>query len=273
MFFAICCVFIIPDFPHTTKWLTAEQRAYAAWRLKMDAEEEDDRHATSVKHGLVLALKDWRLYIFALMLHSNVLAGTFQYIFPSIVQTLGFGRIQTLLLTVPVWFLAWFIACAVTWNADRTGDRAFHIIIASLVSMVGNICVASSGAVGVRFLGMFLMPIGAVSAFPVMTAWIANSFIRPLVKRASAIAICNAFANASSAYGTFMYPASQEPRYMAGSLGNAAVCLIAAALALALRFIHKRENKKLEALEAEGVADPAGVAGGDRRGVGFRYVY
>ena len=66
----------------------------------MDAEEEDDRHATSVMGGLVMALKDWRLYIFMLMLHANVLAGTFQYIFPSIVQTLGFGRIETLLLTV-----------------------------------------------------------------------------------------------------------------------------------------------------------------------------
>jgi hypothetical protein len=117
------------------------------------------------------------------------------------------------------------------------------------------------------------MPIGAVSAFPVMTAWIANSFLRPLVKRASAIAICNAFANASSAYGTFMYPASDEPRYAPGSAGNAAVCLTAAALAFALRIIHKRENKKLERLEAEGVVDPAGVAGGDRRGLGFRYVY
>jgi hypothetical protein len=102
MFFAICCALVIPDFPHTTKWLTPEQRAYAAWRLKMDAEEEDDRHATGVMQGLMMALKDWRLYVFMLMLHANVLAGTFQYIFPSIVQTLGFGRIQTLLLTVCV---------------------------------------------------------------------------------------------------------------------------------------------------------------------------
>jgi hypothetical protein len=100
MFFAICCTLVIPDFPHTTKWLTPEQQAYAAWRLKMDAEEEDDRHATGVMQGLLLAVKDWRLYVFMLMLHANVLAGTFQYIFPSIVQTLGFGRIQTLLLTV-----------------------------------------------------------------------------------------------------------------------------------------------------------------------------
>lgn len=114
---------------------------------------------------------------------------------------------------------------------------------------------------------------GAVSAFPVMTAWIANSFLRPLVKRASAIAICNAFANTASAYGSFMYPAAHEPRYMPGSIGNACVCVVAALLALALRFVHKRENKKLEKAEAEGVVDPAGIAGGDRRGFGFRYVY
>lgn len=91
---------VIPDFPATTKWLTPEQRAYAAYRLKMDAEEEDDANSTTVMEGLMLCLKDWRLYVFMMMLHSNVLSGTFQYIFPSIVGTLGFPRIQTLLLTV-----------------------------------------------------------------------------------------------------------------------------------------------------------------------------
>lgn len=60
---------------------------------------------------------------------------------------------------------------------------------------------------------------------------------------------------------------------MPGSLGNAGVCFVAALLAYALRVIHKRENKKLEKLEAEGIMDPAGVTGGDQRGKGFRYVY
>lgn len=241
----------------------------------MDADEEDDQHATGLMQGLVYCLKDWRLYIFALMLHSNILCGTFQYIFPSIVQTLGFPRIQTLLLTVPVWFLAWIIACGTTWSADRFKDRSYHVIAASLLSAVGNVLVAASSNTGVRFFGMFLMPIGTVSAFPIMTAWIANSFIRPLVKRASAIAICNAFANTASAYGSFMYPATDEPQYLPGSLGNAGVCVVAALLALVLRLVHKRENKKLERAEAEGIADPAGVgvAGGDQRGFGFRYVY
>ena len=117
MFFAICCTLVLPDFPHTTKWLTPEERAYAAWRLKMDAEEEDNRHATGITKGLMMALKDWRLYIFMLMLHANVLAGTFQYIFPSIVQTLGFGRIETLLLTVSIRF------CVRDFKITLTNDR------------------------------------------------------------------------------------------------------------------------------------------------------
>ena len=111
---------------------------------------------------------------------------------------------------------------------------------------------------------------GAVSAFPVMTAWIANSFIRPLVKRASAIAICNAVANCASAYGAFLYPIAHEPQYMPGSTGNACVCIISALLALTLRFINKRENRKLDEVEREGAVDPAEA---DQRGIGFRYVY
>lgn len=58
---------------------------------------------------------------------------------------------------VPVWFAAWFVACGVTWSADRTGDRSYHIIAGSVVSAVGNILVAASSNTGVRFFGMFLV--------------------------------------------------------------------------------------------------------------------
>lgn len=56
------------------------------------------------------------------------------------------------------------------------------------------------------------------------------------------------------------------------------ICLLVAALAVVLRFVHLRENKKLEEAEkgpavepGVGVDDDAGLAG--RRAAGFRYVY
>ena len=111
---------------------------------------------------------------------------------------------------------------------------------------------------------------GAVSAYQIIVAWVANSFIRPMVKRSSAIAICNAIGNCASIYGTYFYPKAHEPQYMQGSAANAGVCLVIALLALVLRFVHQWENKKLEKIEQEGTA---AVAGEDRRAFGFRYVY
>ena len=95
--------FVLPDYPHTTRWLSEEDRAFAAWRLKADINEDDKRHARSTVDGLKLALKDYRLYLFVLLQHISLLSQTFQYFFPAIVGTLGYGPIQTLWLTTPVW--------------------------------------------------------------------------------------------------------------------------------------------------------------------------
>ena len=100
---AILAAFVLPDYPHTTKWLTEEERAFAAWRLLSDINEADERHSKSIWAGVKLAVRDYRLYVFILLQHISLLSQTFQYFFPSIVGTLGYGRIETLWLTAPVW--------------------------------------------------------------------------------------------------------------------------------------------------------------------------
>ena len=100
---AIVAGLVLPDYPHTTRWLTEEERAFAAWRLLSDINEVDERHSKSIWAGVKLAVKDYRLYIFILFQHISLLSQTFQYFFPSIVGTLGYGRIETLWLTAPVW--------------------------------------------------------------------------------------------------------------------------------------------------------------------------
>ncbi|KAL2008353.1 hypothetical protein VTN00DRAFT_8335 [Thermoascus crustaceus] len=116
---------------------------------------------------------------------------------------------------------------------------------------------------------MFPMPMGAVSAYQIILSWVANSFPRPMVKRSSVIAICNMIGNASSIYGSYMYPASAAPQYVSGGSANAALCFLVALLALIIHFVHVRENKKLERAENEQVESGNDV---DRRAQGFRYV-
>lgn len=94
---------MLPDYPHTTRWLTKEEQSFAAWRLLEDIHETDHRHSRSITEGIKLAVKDYRLYLFVLLQHVSLLSQTFQYFFPSIVGTLNYGPIITLWLTAPVW--------------------------------------------------------------------------------------------------------------------------------------------------------------------------
>ena len=114
--FAMVAAFILPNYPHTTTWLTKEEQAFAAWRLLDDINEVDAYKDASVWDGVKLAVKDYRLYIFVLMQHISLLSQSFQYFFPSILGTLGYGRIVTLWLTAPCW------VCMVQHNTSIIAD-------------------------------------------------------------------------------------------------------------------------------------------------------
>lgn len=119
---AICAAFILPNYPHTTKWLTEEERAFSAWRLAQDINEADAYGEQSLWDGIKMALRDYRLYIFVLFQHVSLVSQTFQYFFPTIVGTLGYGKIVTLWLTAPVWvsfyiiLYSWYQSILITFT-------------------------------------------------------------------------------------------------------------------------------------------------------------
>lgn len=94
---------VLPNYPHTTKWLNEEERAFAAWRLAQDISEVDAYGENTVWDGVKMAMRDYRLYLFVLLQHISLVSQTFQYFFPTIVGTLGYGKITTLWLTAPAW--------------------------------------------------------------------------------------------------------------------------------------------------------------------------
>lgn len=71
------------------------------------------------------------------------------------------------------WFATFLISLLVTWTAGKTNDRSIHIICLMCVSCIGNIIVITSTNNAVRFFAMFLMPMGAVSAYQILVAWVA----------------------------------------------------------------------------------------------------
>jgi MFS family permease len=133
--------------------------------------------------------------------------------FPSVVQTLKYGNIQTLLLTTPPYVLAVLTTMANAWHADRTGERLLHVVIPLCVGVVAFILAAATTATAPRYVAMMLMVPGVYTGYVVCLAWISNSIPRPPAKRAAALAMINAVSNCSSIYASYMYPESAAPRY------------------------------------------------------------
>ena len=118
---AIAAIFILPDFPTTTKWLTPLERSLAIRRMAEDGglnigdQEETEkepsvlpdnvaisqsrllRRLTASGSGFWLAVLDFKVWWLALALTSEVTALSFNAFFPTLGATLGFNTTITFL--------------------------------------------------------------------------------------------------------------------------------------------------------------------------------
>jgi hypothetical protein len=136
---------------------------------------------------------------------------SFTYFFPSIVNTLGFPRVETLLLTAPPYFLAFLFSLLNSWHSGRTGEHCFHIVAACVISAVGQIISMTTYKTGPRYFAMFLQAMGSFSAFQVILPWVSSTVARPKSKRAVTLALATAVSNATNIATAYLYPAWSAP--------------------------------------------------------------
>jgi MFS family permease len=62
---AFVSIFVLPNFPRTTGWLTEEERELAVWRLEEDIGEDDwvDSEQQSFFYGCKLAFTDMKTWV------------------------------------------------------------------------------------------------------------------------------------------------------------------------------------------------------------------
>lgn len=126
---ACISIFLLPDYPGTTKRLSLREKALAVYRLERDTGIKDDDTLTLFQ-SFKLAALDPKLYLLALIIITKTTAGAVTQFFPSaspfpparccplpfrrsadeatalcsaegVVQTMGFSKVITLLLTAP----------------------------------------------------------------------------------------------------------------------------------------------------------------------------
>ena len=119
------------------------------------------------------------------LLFCFVASGTVTNLFPTVVQTLGYSDVISLLLTVPPYALAVITTFLNSWHADRTGERYWHITVPLYFSVLAFIIAAATTATGPRYFAMMLMPAGVYTGYVVALAWISNTLPRPPAKASS----------------------------------------------------------------------------------------
>ncbi|KAH0563195.1 hypothetical protein GP486_002241 [Trichoglossum hirsutum] len=278
---AFCAIFILPDYPSTTSWLSATERAVAEWRLVNDVGQLDEDDG-KWEYGFRMAFKDWRVYIFAItFLCIQVASATSNY-FPSVVETLGFNKVSTLLLTIPPNVVAMIASLVNNYSADRLQNSSFHIAWPLCIAIIGFTVGALSLHIGVRYVAMILMISGGHGSNAVLLAWTQKTMLRPRIKRAAAVAFVNAFGNLAHVFAAFLYPDTTKPRYVMAMAVNTVFAIIALLFTFLLRFALIRANRLLESrlvsvdqvMLGESQADIQGISGEERsaRKMAFRYI-
>lgn len=265
VFFAICAIFILPDFPTTTRgrWLSDQERRLALRRMEEDAGVGDE-HETEVGHhgaGLWLAITDWKVWWMAFAMLSQVVALSFNSYFPTLSATMGFDTTVSLLLCAPPFVLAAILAYINSRHSDKTQERFYHMTISWALGIVGFIISICTMNVAARYISLFLMA-QQYAGFVVLYTWVSNSFPRPPSKRAVAVALVNAFSQLGNVAGSYVWPSNWGPTYRY----SYAICIATSGWAIVMCYIFKLHleslNRKMDKEEEE-------------RGVkekGFRYL-
>lgn len=192
---AIAAVFVLPDDPLNTKWLTPEERELANSRILLDTVGE--KGIVSPFAGLKSAASDPKLWLFAFMQHMHLAANGFKNFFPTAVETLGFNQTITLALTCPPYLIAGFLSIAYSWSSGKFNERTWHITAAKAVAIFGFILAFATLNTGAKYFAMVVFAIGTYAVNSIILGWVAGTCGQTKEKKASALAIVNTIANAS----------------------------------------------------------------------------
>ncbi|KAG9966194.1 major facilitator superfamily transporter, partial [Aureobasidium melanogenum] len=248
--FALTCILILPDFPHTTRWLSEEEKAIATYRLR-DRNGNDDAERGSLLSGVRMAVIDYKVWLLAGIVITKTSAAAVTSFIPTLVKTFGYNKINSLLLVAPPYVFAAFCAMGISISSDRRQERYAHLVIPLAFGMIGYIIAAATTTLAPRYVSLFLMLGGVYGGFNVAIAWISATLPHPMEKRAAALALTNMVGNFAQIYSPYLYEQKSGPRYLPAMEANTVFVAVSIILATILRFCLVRENRKLEQAEIE----------------------
>ncbi|KAH7346099.1 MFS transporter-like protein [Pyrenochaeta sp. MPI-SDFR-AT-0127] len=247
----VACVafFLLPDHPLQTRWLSPEQRQLAHNRIAADTTQREE--ATSVWKGLRQAVSDWRTWVFCLMYNTHISSVSFQSFLPTVVRTLGYNTTTTLALTCPPYLLAAIMAVVMSLTSGRYNERTWHITICKLIIIAGFIIPAVTTNIAARMVAIFMFVTFSFGINNIMLGWVSATVGQTPEKKAVTLALCNSLGNLSSVYTPYLWPSTDNPRFLKAWMASISFSIVAIAAVWAMRLSLQHRNKKLRQTHPE----------------------
>jgi len=128
---------------------------------------------------------------------------------------MGFSETMSLLLTTPPYIAAAISAFFFAWISDKTKKRAIWLGVQTLMSITGLMITGYAKPHGARYLGLFLINMGASGSIPGIIAYNANN-VTTHTKRAVSTGVIVAFGGVGGVFATTVYRQQDFPRYLNG---------------------------------------------------------
>ncbi|KAL4876361.1 major facilitator superfamily domain-containing protein [Aspergillus karnatakaensis] len=241
---------LLPDLPGqntgSARWLfTPEEQQLAVDRMRRDAVSAQEDN-TSVRHGLKLAVLDIKVWGFALIMCCSQSAYGFNYFYPKIVEGFDLGsRKITLACTAPPYIIGAVISYFIAWSSDRRKERGFHITTPIIVAMIGFIISVATLNIPARYFASFVYISGIFGANAVVFSWAATTVSNTAQKKACAMAIVNITGQLGSIWSPYFFHAHEAPRYLTAMILLLVFSALEAVICVGMRFLLRRENKRL----------------------------
>ncbi|KAL1602651.1 hypothetical protein SLS60_006068 [Paraconiothyrium brasiliense] len=241
---AIICIFLLPDEPLTTRWLSPAERQLAHARMQRDTVGlEQSKGALA---GFMQAIRDPRLYLFVFMQNMHLSATSFNQFFPTVVSSLGFSTTITLVLTAPPSLVAGVVGIAIGISSGKFNDRTCHISAMMGLATVGFVISAVTLNVAARYVSCFLFASGVYSVNSVILGWVSGTLGQTPEKKAVSLSVVNMVSMASFIYTPYLYPKSDGPKYVIAMSSNASFAFATVAAAWGMRVWLELQNRRLK---------------------------
>jgi MFS family permease len=236
--------FVLPNNPSQVKSFKPEHVECCIQRLRLDTGFPDSAvlNAKSVK----AAFKSIHVLMLCVILFgSGVCLFGLAYFTPSIVQSLGYSKTHTQLMTVPPFACAFVVTMASSYLADRYKRRGLTAIGALTLALIGAAVMIRARTFASRYAALVFLVTGVYASAPSLISWVPNNSAGH-VRRATAIAMGFVSTNSGGIVSTWIYPRSNAPYYPVGARVNLSMILLQLVGCVLLILLLRRRNQEKE---------------------------